>query len=330
MNGSTSRKQNFVIFLVLIVTTGILFDFLIARRSMMKFIVYLFIGITVGAGIMVSSVNNKSTSPNQRNKKYDSNTTTKSNQNHPNAERVDVMELRNEADELLIKADSLKDDGKFAEASDLYQEATEQYNTAVEQCNDEDIIQELKEEFKIVEQKQNKVKTKTEEISKVRDTLELGESSLQTAIAADVSDESTIARIRYRQARDQYKTALEQIEETDIDLFTDPIEIAVNRERSVESRSISDIFELTANEEEKIQFKTISDIQREEEPIEVDDGIILPHTEKLLDSNSINRELAYQLTALHFLHEEDTFQFTSEKQIESRLQQAISGYNTTK
>jgi tetratricopeptide (TPR) repeat protein len=294
-------------------------------------IMYPLLGMIVGVGIIVGSANYQaSTTNNQPSKKSKSEAAAESNQSQSDTKQTEIMGLRNKADELLIEADSLENDRRFAEANDLYQEATERYGSAVEQCDDEKVISELNDELEIIEQKRNTVKQISEILPEVQEALELGESSLQTAIAAHVNEESTIARIRYRQARDQYQMAIEQIEETDIDLFTDPIEIAVNRERSVESRSISDIFELTANEEEKIQFKTISDIQREEEPIEVDDGIILPRTEKLLDSNSINRELAYQLTALHFLHEEDTFQFTSEKQIESRLQQAISGYNATK
>ena len=329
MNKSTYQRQKFAIFLMLITTTGILFYFIFTRRSMMKFAVYLSIGITVGAGIMVSSVKNTST-PTSQKTKYDSNTTTESSQSHSDVEQVSVVKIRNEADELLIEADSLKNDCRFAEANDLYQEATEQYGSAIEQCDDEEVISELNDELEIIEQKRDTVKQISEILPDVQEALELGESSLQTAIAAHVSDESTIARIRYRQARDQYQTALEQIEETDLDLFADPIEIAVNRERSVESRSVGDIFELTTDEEEKIQFETISDIQSEEELIEADDSTILSRAQKLLDDNSINRELAYQLTALYFLHEEDMFQFTSEKQIESRLQQAISGYNATK
>jgi predicted negative regulator of RcsB-dependent stress response len=295
------------------------------------FTIYPLLGVVIGAGLIIGFTNYQtSTTNNQPSKKSKSDTTTGSTQNQSDTKQTGIMGLRNKADELLIEADSLKNDRRFAEANDLYQDATERYRSAIEQCEDEDVIRELSDELEIVEQKRDIVKQILEILPEIQEALELGESSLQTAIAAHVNEESTIARIRYRQARDQYQIALEQIEETDIDLFTDPIEIAVNRERSVESRSISDIFELTANEADKIQFETISDIQREKEPIEVDDDIILPRAQKLLEDNLINRELAYQLTALYFLYEENTFQFTSEKQIESRLQQAISGYNTTK
>mgnify|MGYP006436122083 CR=1 FL=1 len=295
------------------------------------FIVYPFSGIVVGVGVIIGSVSYQTPSATkQASEKPKSNKTTESNQSSSGAEEADVVILRNKADELLIEADSLQNDGRFAEAGDLYEEATSRYETAVEQCSDEEIIEEVNEEIEAIEQRQHEVELLSENLPEVQEALELGESSLQTAIAAHVSDELTIARIRYRQARDQYKTALEQIEETDVFLFADPIEISVNRERSVESRSLSDIFELTADEEEKLRetgFETISDIQGEEVTIDTDNELILSRIQELQSNNSLTDKLAHQLTALYFHCDNKKYQFSSKDKIELQLQQAVSGYD---
>jgi len=293
---------------------------------------YLF-GIIVGSGIIFTISNNKNRSANQADEKSTSNTSSESGQNQVNKEQIDVLELRNSADELLIEANSLQNDGRLDEASDLFQTAIEQYDTAIKQCEDDGIIEELNEEVERIEQKQDKIKTLSETLPEVQEALELGEGSLQTAIAAHVSDEATIARIRYRQARDQYQTAIEQIEATDVALFADPIEVSVNRERSVESQSLDDILELTSDEKknlDKTGLRTISDIQSEEVTVDADNKIISSRIQELQTSSSMTDKLAHQLTSLHFLHDDEKYEFTSKDEVELRLQQAANGYNIAK
>ena len=293
---------------------------------------YLF-GIIIGAGVIFNFSNNKKRSVNQADEKSNSNTASESGQNQVDTEQMNVLELRNSADELLIEADSLQNDGKLDEASNLFQTAIEQYDTAVEQCDDDEIIEELNEEVERIEQKQDKIKALSETLPEVQEALELGEGSLQTAIAAHVGDESTIARIRYRQARDQYQTALEQIEATDVALFADPIEVSVNRERSVESQSLDEIFELTTDEKKNLHetgLRTISDIQSEEVTVDVDNEVVLSRIQELQTNNSLTDKLARQLTALHFLHDDEKYEFTSKDEIELRLQQAVNGYDIAK
>jgi DNA mismatch repair ATPase MutL len=116
------------------------------------FIIYPLLGMIVGVGIIVGSANYQaSTTNNQPSKKSKSDTTTESNQNQSDTKQTDIIALRNNADELLIEADSVKSDRRFAEANDLYQEATERYGSAIEQCNDEELISELNDELEIIE-----------------------------------------------------------------------------------------------------------------------------------------------------------------------------------
>jgi len=319
-----------IIFLVSVIS--IVFTFLSTSDTVVKSSIYLS-GILIGAGLIITFSTNKNKSVSQMNNKSTSNTTSEPDQNQVGTEQMNVLELRNSADEFLIEAESLRNDGKPDEAIELFQRAIEQYDTAVERCSDGEIIEELNDELEEIEQKQHKIKSLSETLPEVQEALELAEGSLQTAIAAHVSDEATIARIRYRQARDQYQAAIEQIEATDVALLAEPIEISVNRERSVESQSLDNIFELTADEEKNLHetgLSTISDLQSEEVIVDVNDKIKISRIQKLQTSSSITDKLAHQLTALHFSYDDEKYEFTSKDDIELRLQQAVNGYNITK
>jgi len=319
-----------IIFLVSVIS--IVFTFLSTSDTVVKSSIYLS-GMLIGAGLIITFSTNKNKSVSQMNNKSTSNTTSEPDQNQVGTEQMNVLELRNSADEFLIEAESLRNDGKPDEAIELFQRAIEQYDTAVERCSDGGIIEELNDELEEIEQKQHKIKSLSETLPEVQEALELAEGSLQTAIAAHVSDEATIARIRYRQARDQYQAAIEQIEATDVALLAEPIEISVNRERSVESQSLDNIFELTADEEKNLHetgLSTISDLQSEEVIVDVNDKIKISRIQKLQTSSSITDKLAHQLTALHFSYDDEKYEFTSKDDIELRLQQAVNGYNITK
>ena len=322
-----------VFFILLISLVSILIGYSFFDGNIVQPGILYLSGIIISSGTIFAFADNKNRSDNQADKKSTSNTSPESGQNQVDTEQTNVMELRNSADELLIEADSLQNDGKLDEASNLFQTAIEQYDTAVEQCDDDEIIEELNEEVERIEQKQDKIKALSETLPEVQEALELGEGSLQTAIAAHVGDESTIARIRYRQARDQYQTALEQIEATDVALFSNPIEVSVNRERSVESQSLDDIFELTTDKKKNLDetgLRTISDLQSEKVTLDVDNEVMLSRIQELQTSSSITDRLARQLTALHFLHDDEKYEFTSMDEIELRLQQAADGYDIVK
>jgi len=64
--------------------------------------------------------------------------------------------------------------------------------------------------------------------------------------------------------------------------------------------------------------------------VDADNKIISSRIQELQTSSSMTDKLAHQLTSLHFLHDDEKYEFTSKDEVELRLQQAANGYNIAK
>jgi len=242
--------------------------------------------------------------------------------------------LRDDADELVVDATAAREDGDLETAITLYDEALDLYKAAVDEIDDEDTSDELKETIA-------QTNTDLEAISQVQmrrgdltEALQLGETSFQTAVAAHVNGESTVAKLRYRQARDQYQRALDELSGSDHELLSEAIQVAVNREKNINPGEIATVIELSEETVDALKdadIETVADLQ-DEDTVSAEDGEIeaAEQVEELREEGTITAEVAAQLTALCWWHDQETYRFTTEAEISQRYDQSSAGYEATK
>ena len=242
--------------------------------------------------------------------------------------------LRDDADELVVDATAAREEGDLETAITLYDEALDLYKAAVDEIDDEDTSDELKETIA-------QTNSDLEAISQIQirrgdltEALQLGETSFQTAVAAHVNGESTVAKLRYRQARDQYQRAVDELSGSDHELLSEAIQVAVNREKNINPGEIATVVELSEETVDALNdadIETVGDLQ-DEDTVSTDDGEIeaAEQVEELQEEGTITAEVAAQLTALCWWHDQETYRFTTEAEISQRYDQSSAGYEATK
>ena len=247
---------------------------------------------------------------------------------------VEPDELRDDADELVVDATAAREDGDLATAISLYDEALDLYRTAADEIDDEDTKDELKETIA-------QTNTDRETLSQIQsrrgdltEALQLGETSFQTAVAAHVHGEYTVAKLRYRQARDQYERALDELAGSDHELLSEVAQVAVDREKDINPGAIATVIDLpeeTADALTDAGIETVADLQNAKTTAADDDEIeTIDEVEELREEGTISEEVAAQLTALYWWHDQETYQFTTEATIRQRYDQSSAGYEATK
>jgi hypothetical protein len=241
--------------------------------------------------------------------------------------------LRDDADELIIDATTAREDGDLATAITLYDEALDLYRAAADEINDEEAKEEIKETIA-------QTNTDRETVSQIQDrrgdlteALQLGETSFQTAVAAHANGENTVAKLRYRQARDQYQRAVDELTGSDHDLLSEAVQVSVDREKDINPGVIANVIELPEEATDALTdagIETVADLQ-DAEITAVDNGIdTIDQIEELREEETVTEEAAAQLTAVYWWHDQETYQFTTEAAIRQRYDQSSAGYEATK
>ena len=246
---------------------------------------------------------------------------------------TDPTELRAEADELTEQANAAREAHEYQRATELYDEAHSLYTAAVEKFNDEDTITELEATAERVAAERSTTSEFQALYTDLQDTLERAEGSYQTAIAAHVTGESTVARLRYRQARDKFQTAWEHITDTDITELATSIEVIVSRERELKTTELTSLVDMSPDTIQELAhagIETIPDLQDSPATVDVDENIDIMIIEELQTDNIVDNTVAQQLTALYFWHDQETYSFEDIESITTRLHQATAGYNMMK
>jgi outer membrane protein assembly factor BamB/tetratricopeptide (TPR) repeat protein len=242
--------------------------------------------------------------------------------------------FRDDADELVVDATAAREEGDLETAITLYDEALDLYKAAIDEIDDEDTCDELKETIA-------QTNGDLEAISQIQirrgdliEALQLGETSFQTAVAAHVNGQHTVARLRYRQARDQYQRALDELSGSDHELLSEAIQVAVNREKNINQRKIATVIKLPEKAVDALEdadIETVADLQ-DESTASAEDGEIeaAEQVGELQEEGTITTEVAAQLTALYWWHDQETYRFTTEAEISRRYDQSSAGYEATK
>jgi len=237
-----------------------------------------------------------------------------------------VAELRADAEARRETAMTAEENDAFGKAVDAYRDAIEAYTTIEDQLSP--TATETREEITAAREATREdlaaVQSIHESRIQIRDVLTPAERSFQEAIVAAVQGDQTIARIRFRQARDSFEEATELINDSNDDVLSTPIEVTIQPDRQLSSTTLTElpaIPDSVATALSDSEIKTIADFEVGDEspwtPLTV---------EKLVASGKISESMATTLTLLSWYDNEGSSQFETRAIVAQREQQADYGF----
>jgi hypothetical protein len=172
------------------------------------------------------------------------------------------------------------------------------------------------------------VKTRRKQRSDVINVLQPAERSIQEGIVGFAEDNHTVARIRFRQARDEFTEAMKIIDQSDIGVFPPSIEVNVVPQQRLSSTILSElpsIPDTAASALSEAGIETIGDLIN----IEVQPWV-LEEVAELVDAGELTEEeIVSIITVFSWLHDGD-YEFSSAEAISRRQQQADYGFERAK
>ena len=236
-----------------------------------------------------------------------------------------VKERRSKAEKKRKTAVTARSINDFTAAADAYSEAITEYQAALSalQAGATEQRSEIEDAIESTRADLETVTTRRDQRNDVTNALQPAERNIQVAIIAFVNGHQTLARIRFRQARDTLSEAMEILDNSDVDVLSQPIEVNVEPDRALSSttlRELPAISESAASALSDAGVETVSDLTSSDEapwtPQEVT---------KLADEGKLSEKTVTKLTVLSWWHDSD-YEFSSVEAVSSRKQQAEYGF----
>ena len=243
------------------------------------------------------------------------------------SKQTGVENLREQADTALESADTARERNDYSAARDAYEEALGTYQAALDELpvGQADTRTELEEAIESTRQDLNEVTNIHENQRSVREALQPAERGLQEAIVAYIENDQTVARIRFRQARDTFEDAHETITESEDDLLTEPVVVAVQPDREPPSTTLTElpvVSEAEATALADAGIETVDDLDSSAESPWTPGAV-----EELVANETIEEGILTTLTLLSWWHGDETYTFETAEGVERRQQQADYGFN---
>ncbi|TQQ79630.1 hypothetical protein [Halonotius roseus] len=252
----------------------------------------------------------------------DTNTTADTGQ--PVGSERNPEQLITQAEPLTVDMSTVGDKIALDDAIDDLSEALRYYRAAADKVDDPDREAEIETTVTTLRENRNKLKRELESQTTLNEALHTGEESFQEAIRAYVTDEKTLSRIRFRQARDRFEEANNTVEESDMELLSTPVTVDVTTDRELPTTQLSDLHGFdskTAAMLESEGITTVSDL--------TDGGgetIVSDEITELSADDGLSEAVITKLTLLSWLHTKDTFEFSTGQDISGRYKQAKRGF----
>jgi hypothetical protein len=238
-----------------------------------------------------------------------------------------VEELRADADEALDTAVAARADNRLEEALDAYNAARTRYEAARDSLDAgatepraeiDRQLETTREAIAAVEQRATQRTTVTE-------ALTAAEHSFRVGVIAYTEGSQTLARIRFRQARDSFTEANELLETADSDLLTPPVEVQVQPDRDLPSQTLS---ELPAVPEPVASALADAGVDTVPE-LESNDGPPWQPTvvETAVADTSVDDAVATTLTLLSWIDDAESHAFATSTAVTRRRDQAAYGFS---
>ena len=226
--------------------------------------------------------------------------------------------LQQQAETAVSKADQARNNGEFEKALEQYATALETYREAHELVNmDSESRDAIVAALEQVRDERESVRKLRDSRENIRDLLSTAEISLQSAITSHVRNDHTVSGIRYRQAKNTFETALDQIDTADQDPFATPITVSVDVEGDSLPAALKDLPGLdadTADRLAEVGFETIADLRDNEDELA-----------ELETVDAIDSDIVVRLTALSWSHGDDEYTFTDRADVDHRYDRAATG-----
>lgn len=231
------------------------------------------------------------------------------------------------AEAAIERAVSAKSNHNLGAAIEAYTEALTAYQTALESLDNETPIKrtEIEKAIELTVEELATVKTRCDKRGEVIESIQSGEQNLQEAIVAFAEGDQTVARVRFRQARDAFGEAIKAIEQGDIDLLTPPIEVDAQPDQELSSTTLSDLPTIPETAVATLagaEIETIDDLESSEEPPWTPAAI-----EWFISDDAISNAVLITLTVLSWWNEDNSHEFDTAEVIARRQKQAVYGYN---
>jgi tetratricopeptide (TPR) repeat protein len=236
-----------------------------------------------------------------------------------------VNTFRSKARTSVETAVSARENNNFDEAADAYNEAITQYQAAIEELDAgatetrteiENTIDSIRTDLKTV-------KARNEQRDTVIEMLNAAEQRFQVAIVAYAQGSQTLARIRFRQARDSFEEAIEILEEGDNNLLTPPVEVSAQPGRELASTALSELPMIPETETVLLAgagIETLEDLGSSEKPPWPPAAV-----ETLENKETTSDEVVTTLTLLSWWNDTDSYEFDTIPAVSRRRNQADYG-----
>ena len=241
---------------------------------------------------------------------------------------TDFADFRDDGAAAVSDAETAVAEGNLSAALDYYTEARESYQTAIEMADDPEAQQELTNTVDQLQADREELQALQDDRESLSQALEVGEERLQTAIAAHSRGEETLARVRYRQARDQFATAIDESETADAELFAVPLDVSVSHSAGLSTKPIDELRGLDTGTAAALVDRDITTVEELQQAVDSNKEPVV--SLGLDDKEAVDAAVADRLAALCWWDGTETQTFRSVAQISRRHEKAAAGFDATK
>ena len=238
----------------------------------------------------------------------------------------EIKQYINEGENLAREARETDTPQHSEKAIDLFSKSLMNYRAALDKIDDPDRRSEIETTVSTLREERNDIRAHLRTQTALREAIQTGEESFQEAIRAFLTDEQTLARIRFRQAREAFGEAITVAADSEDDLFARSIEIQVQPDQKLPSTTLSELSILSDAAVTKLAdtgIENIDDLDSSAEP-----PWTPPAADKLADT-PIEQDIEPLLTLLSWWHDGDSHTVDTQTEVSRRQQQATYGFNQT-
>ena len=232
------------------------------------------------------------------------------------------------AETALETAVTAESNGELSDAVDAYSEAISEYQTALDLLDAGDAKKrtEIEQAIESARADLETITTLQKHQTKLIEALQPAERSFQEAVAASIQADQTVARIRFRQARDAFDDARKTIADSKDNLLSKPVEVSVNPGRELSSTILGELPAISeaAAALADAGIETITDLDSSDESPWTPAAV-----EELVADDTIEEDIVATLTLLSWWHGDGSYEFDTAEAIEMRHQQADYGFDHT-
>jgi len=229
---------------------------------------------------------------------------------------IGTDELVEEATQAFEEGQRAKDQGEYGRAATQLEIAVEAFNQALSAVDD-DQVADIRDDLEAAKAALLSVDSARQALDNVRELLAAAEADIENAIVAFVSDQRTVARVRFRQARDRYEQAVDLLDDEGIEQLELSVEVSTD-----EALNEVDTFDRILG----VDAETIETLRNAGYDMPTDlQGLSIDELARTAD---VGEETAARLKVASWHTQSNQRLFASADDVTARLEAATLGYRT--